>query len=218
MSGPADSTGNDQPMDRRQARAAARAEKARAKALRPWYRKKRWWVLGGLVVIIVVVAIASAVGDDEDEPTVAAGTETEAVDDTDTRSLELYPDRPDRQDQDHEASVGDTVRLAGYTATVTAAEITSTPLGEQLTVFVEVENRDDSAQPYNLFDWRLQDEAGRVVDPTINLRDDDLGSGDLVEGGTASGTVAFDVGAGSYYVIYKPDPFNAARGIWQVGV
>jgi hypothetical protein len=62
-------------MDRREARAAAKAERARAKAMRPWYRKKRWWLLGGVVAIIVIAVVASAGGDGDggstatDEPT-----------------------------------------------------------------------------------------------------------------------------------------------------
>jgi hypothetical protein len=187
--------------------------------MRPWYRKKRWWALGIIVAVIAVSAIASIAGDDDETEPAASDIAAEAgdeADDTDTRNLDLYPDRPDRQDQDHEAAVGDSVRLVGYTATVTGAEIVNDPVwGEQLHVSVTVENRDDRAQPYNTFDWRIQDASGRVVDPTIG---DNIGSGDLVEGGTVSGTVAFDAGPGTYFVIYKPDPFNAARGIWQIDV
>lgn len=58
--------GRGRPMDRREARAAVRAERARAKALRPWYAKKRWWLAGGLVVLIAVLAIAGSGGDDGD--------------------------------------------------------------------------------------------------------------------------------------------------------
>jgi hypothetical protein len=47
-------------IDPKSARAEAKAAKARAKALRPWYRKKRWWVLGVLVVIVVIVVVVSA--------------------------------------------------------------------------------------------------------------------------------------------------------------
>ncbi len=36
-----------------------KAAQARAKALRPWYRKKRFW-LAGIVVLIVIIAIASS--------------------------------------------------------------------------------------------------------------------------------------------------------------
>lgn len=58
-----------QPLDRRSRRAARKAERARAKAMRPWYRKKRWWLLGGLAAIIVVAVVASAGGDDDGETT-----------------------------------------------------------------------------------------------------------------------------------------------------
>lgn len=37
-----------------------------------------------------------------------------------------------------------------------------------------------------------------------------------MSGGTVNGTVGFEVEAGTYFGIYKPDPFTAARGIWQV--
>jgi hypothetical protein len=213
-----------QPSDPREAHAAASAARAHAKAMRPWYRKKRWWAAGIIVVVIGASAIAGIAGeDDATEPaagdSAAEAEATEADDDadeTDTRNLDRYPDRPDRQDQDHEAAIGDSVRLAGYTATVEGAQIVNDPVwGEQLHVSVTVENRDDRAQHYNTFDWRLQDASGRVVDPTIG---DNIGSGDLVEGGTVSGTVAFDAGPGTYFVIYKPDPLNAARGIWQIDV
>jgi hypothetical protein len=48
-------------IDPKSARAEAKAAKARAKALRPWYRKKRWWVLG-LVVLIAGIAVAISAG------------------------------------------------------------------------------------------------------------------------------------------------------------
>lgn len=43
------------------------AAKARAKALRPWYRKKRFVLPLGLVVIIVLASLASG-GNDDDGP------------------------------------------------------------------------------------------------------------------------------------------------------
>lgn len=42
---------------RMQAQADAKAAKARAKAMRPWYRKKRTWLLGVVLVIVLLVAI-----------------------------------------------------------------------------------------------------------------------------------------------------------------
>lgn len=84
---------------------------------------------------------------------------------------------------------------------------------------VIVANRDDSAQPYNVFDWKLQTPNGQVIDPTFTS-EKQLGSGDLVRGGSASGKVIWEVGAakGEFFIIYKPDAFDAARGIWRVTV
>lgn len=45
------------------ARAEAAAAKARAKALRPWYRKKRYWLLSVLaLVIVIIIAVAVSAG------------------------------------------------------------------------------------------------------------------------------------------------------------
>ena len=80
-------------------------------------------------------------------------------------------------------------------------------------------NRDEDAQAFSIFDWRLQNANGLVVDPTISIRDDALDTGDLVNGGSTVGTISFDVDKpGTYYLIYKPSPFDAARGVWQVNV
>lgn len=193
-----------------------------AESTRPWYRKKRFLLPAAAIVLLVLIAAVSGGGNDGAETSRTGGqaaTADRTAANTDTRNVALYPDRPDRHAEDHEARVGEPVRLAGYTATVTGAELATDAFGDRvLVVHVTVENRDERAQPYNVFDWRIQDAAGRVLDPTVSTRDDDLGSGDLVSGGRVSGTVAFDVGPGTYYVIYKPKLFDAARGVWQVTV
>lgn len=198
----------------------------------PGKRKKWPWIVGGLVLVVIVAALAStgtdddtaATGDPEEQQEADATEPTEnGRSDGDTRDLSLYPDRPDRQDDDHEARVGESVRLAGYTATVTSAEyapeLSDFEDDGYLVTHVEIVNRDDEAQPYNVFDWQLLTPAGQVVDPTITSRDQ-LGSGQLVEGGSVEGDVIFEVGdaSGTYYVLYKPDAFNAARGVWGVGL
>lgn len=193
-----------------------------AGATRPWYRKKRFLLPAAAIVLLVLIAAVADGGNDDTDTArtdgKAAGADRGAGN-GDGRDAALYPDRPDRHAEDHEARVGESVRLAGYTATVTGAELAADAFGDQvLVVHVTVENRDKRAQPYNVFDWRIQDAAGRVLDPTVSTRDDDLGSGDLISGGRVSGTVAFDVGPGTYYVIYKPKLFDAARGVWQVTV
>jgi hypothetical protein len=49
--------------DTREARADAKAEKARQKAMRPWYRKKRFWLLA-VVAVIIIAAVAGGGADD----------------------------------------------------------------------------------------------------------------------------------------------------------
>lgn len=49
------------PFDQANPKAAAKAAKAYAKAARPWYRKKRFWLLG-IVVVVVIIVIATQAG------------------------------------------------------------------------------------------------------------------------------------------------------------
>lgn len=128
------------------------------------------------------------------------------------------------QKEDQEAAIGQSVRLSGYTATLTSAQFRP-KLSEfeedgYLVADVTVANRDNRAQPYNVFDWKLQTPAGQVIDPTFTS-EKQLGSGDLIQGGTVSGKVIWEIGVttkGQFKVIYKPDPFDAARGLWTVAV
>lgn len=62
-------------MTRGEAKADAKAAKARAKAMRPWYRKKRFWLLGAAVLLVVIVAASG--GGDDGEPSPAVDTRTE---------------------------------------------------------------------------------------------------------------------------------------------
>lgn len=62
----------NQGEDARRSRAEAKAAKARAKALRPWFRKKRFWVLCA-VALIVVVLVATSGSKHSGTPGVAAG-------------------------------------------------------------------------------------------------------------------------------------------------
>lgn len=203
---------------RQEARAEAAAEKARRKALRPWYRKKRFLIPLALAVI-VIIAVAAGGGDDagENVSTAARGAAEEA-----STPQTVDPSRPDAQKEDQEVPIGQSVRISGYTATVTKAgfqqEISQFEDEGYMVVDVTIANRDDKAQPYNTFHWKLQTPNGQVVDPAIV--GNQLGAGDLVAGGNVTGKVIFEVGSskGDFFVIYKPDAFDAARGIWKVTI
>lgn len=214
-------------MSSKEVQAEAKAAKARDKAMRPWWKKKRVILPLGLVVLIAIAAIAGGgdsdtgttevtktTGTGETTETTAAGAET----DGDTK---LFPGRPDSQREDQERNIGEAAKLSGYTATVTSAgfqeSISDFETKGYIVVEATIENRDDKAQSYNYFDWKLQTPNGQVMDPTFSTVDGLLNSGDLVKGGKVSGKVVFEVGAmkGEFYVIYKPDQFDAARGIWK---
>jgi hypothetical protein len=207
-------------------------------------RRRRSRLLVGAVGAVLVFALACAAGETEDarseseraadkaaaeaaeDATTPAPAPATACRDTaddvdlDTKRQDLYPGRPDGQVDDHEAAVGDCVRIAGVTAVVDGAAMAESQFGDpQLVVKVTERNRDDRAKPYNMFDWRIQTADGQVLDPGIPWQTErGLSSGDLVSGGTVTGDVAFDVAPGTYFVIWKPDPFDAARGVWQVTV
>lgn len=45
------------------ARMQAKLAKAHAKALRPWYKKKRWWFTGlAVVILIIIIASVASIG------------------------------------------------------------------------------------------------------------------------------------------------------------
>jgi hypothetical protein len=68
---------------------------------------------------------------------------------------------------------------------------------------------------YSHLDWKLQIPTGKVQSFEL-LTGGTLGSGDLVTGGTTSGSVCFsDSGEhGQFVLIWKPEALRSDRGIW----
>jgi uncharacterized protein DUF4352 len=133
--------------------------------------------------------------------------------------------RPDRKGEDQERNHGEIVRIAGFSTTVVSAGFEQSA-GEfedagYLKATVKICNRNTDAQSYSYVDWRLQTPAGQVMDPTIvSVPTLALGPTDLVKGGEVSGDVYFEIDGqkGDFYLIYKPELFDASRGIWKVTV
>lgn len=193
---------------------------------KPWY--KRWWVIA-IAVFIVLGAIGN-MGDEDEEEASAVSTPTPEVEGADVDEAEeepeeaqpqaLYPDRVDSQPDDQEREIGGSVTLDGVEATVTEARyeqsLSTFQTDGYVVAFVDLENVSDETQRYSYTNWRLQTPGGQVLDGSFSTRDDALEGGDLVAGGTASGEVTFEVGdeRGQFYVIWKPNAFSAARGVW----
>lgn len=211
-------------MTGREARAEAKAAKARAKAMRPWYQKAPFIIPLVFVGLVVIAAVASSSGDKskESDDVAAGGSATTAA--PAPASARLFPGRVDAQKEDQERNIGEAARLSGYTGTVTAASFRQSLSDFEKDGYIElavtIENRDTKAQSYNTFDWKLQTPGGQVIDPTFTSSDEAMKSGDLVQGGSVSGKIFFEVKTqkGDFYIIYKPDQFDAARGIWKFTV
>ena len=208
------------PQSPMEAKAQAAAAKAYAKANRKWFKKKRF-VLPAVGLAAVIAISAGSAGSGE-KP--AAGSPAAKAAAKPAAANRLYPGRVDAQKEDQEFAVGGSARLSGYTATVKTAsfkrQLNDFQTDGYVVASVTVLNRDDKTQTYNMFDWKIQTPNGQVIDPTFSIDNNQVNSGDLVSGGSVSGTVTFEVGStkGQYFIIYKPDPFDAARGIWGVKV
>lgn len=82
--------------ERQEARAEAAAAKARSKAMRPWYKKKRFIIPLALLAIIVISAIAGAGGDDAKK---AADTASDAAKGA-ANGVESHSDNSEHPPQD----------------------------------------------------------------------------------------------------------------------
>src|SRR5664279_4448259 len=207
--------------DHRALKAEAKAAKAYAKASRPWYKKKRFIIPAVLVVLVVVISAANAGGSKSSKQSATTGSTADKT--SNPASSRLYPRRSDAQSEDQERLIGQDAKLSGYTARVVAARYTPKlsdfETAGYVVANVSVTNRDKASQPYNLFDWKLQTSNGQVVDPTFSSDSKQVQSGDLVTGGSVKGRATFEVGKaakGQYFLLYKPDAFDAARGVWGV--
>ncbi len=212
--------------DPRLTKADVAAEKARAKAMRPWYKKKRFIIPLALVALLIIIAVAGAGTDtandtDTNVATDAPTTAPEATDDDDAR---LFPGRPDYKKGDKERNIGQPAELSGYTVTVTKAafqqRLSQFEDDGYIVADVTMLNRDDKAQSYNPFDWKLITPGGQIIDPTFSSAPGGLTSGDLVQGGSVSGKLTWEAGAqkGDFYIIYDPPDFGDERAVWKATV
>ena len=73
----------NQVTEAKEANAVAKAEKARAKALRPWFKKKRYWLLG----LVVLAFIGSLLSDGDSSPSSSLNDSANIIDTTVSSSL-----------------------------------------------------------------------------------------------------------------------------------
>ncbi|MEY2421097.1 MAG: hypothetical protein QOI95_1164 [Acidimicrobiaceae bacterium] len=167
---------------------------------------KAFLIVGGaffVLMAIVIIAVSSATK----EKTASNEASCAAV---------TYADH---QTGDQCADAQSQVKLQGYT--MTATNVRREPeavFGPEICADVTYLNRADAASSYNEFEWKLQTPSGVVQ--SFELTDASLGSGQIVPGGTKSGTVCFKDNAetGQFVLIWKGEFFQSDRGIWIVNL
>jgi hypothetical protein len=205
--GPESQSGYGSP---REARAQASAEKAYRKAQRPWFKKKRFLVPLALVLLIGFSAALNG-GGDSGAPAAPGGPAAQ--------DPSAPPAFPGATADDLVAQAGGPVDADGLTMTATALEPGDDTLGETLCTTVSYANGTGSAATFNLFDWKLQDPNGTILNTGLLGSDDPLRSGEIAPGGSATGDVCFDAPQGSpsgrYVVLFDPSfSFTSERIAW----
>ncbi|MCE0488292.1 DUF4352 domain-containing protein [Ornithinimicrobium sediminis] len=213
----------------RDAKARAKAEKAYAKAQRPWYKKKRF-ILPLLFLLLIIFIVAVSGGEDEPTDNGTAGTsqENEApageeeapADEGDGEAEEAAePAFPGAQEDDVIGEAGAELTLGDVAITAGALEAGDDTFGETLCTAVTITNNADEAIDFNVFDWSLQEPGGTISMTGIAGSDDALSAGQIAPGGSTDGDVCFDVDdaseSGQFVILYEPlFSFFSDRGAW----
>jgi hypothetical protein len=205
---------------KRQAKADTAAAKARAKAERPWYQKKRFIIPLALLLLIAVFAIGSGDDGDDGEPEdVAAGEQTEIEDPTgDEEAAEPdeaveEEDVPEETPDDAEfARIGEEARDGQFAFVVDGFECVGDTIeaedefvddaqaqGQFCLLTISVENIGDQEQALFASDQYLYDAEERRFsassDFEVIMAMDTPVYDSINPGNAISGTIVFDVPA-----------------------
>ncbi len=188
------------PMSPKEAQAQAKAAKAHAKALRPWYKKKRYIIGLGILAVIIISAIASG-GSKDKKTTGASGSPATA-----STNGDALP------------ALGSVVADGKFHFTVSAFTCGATTVGPDVLhitakgVFcvadMSIENTSKESHTYFATDQKLVDSQGRKYDGDLtasfwaaNPNTDQSGQASSFEnvgpGFTLATKVVFDVPAGA---------------------
>lgn len=187
---------------RRDTKADVKAEKARAKAQRPWYKKKRYLGPLGLLLLIVIISVAAG-GDDGDGEVASDPASEEGTDD----ASEEEEGTGDGEDEEPEQiGIGETAQDGRFTFTVNEPldcgqkvigeePVTDEAQGQWCIMAITVENHGDRAQALSASNQYLYDEQDREFSAGMPMAA--MGDTPIYEqinpGNTVEGRVFFDV-------------------------
>lgn len=133
----------------------------------------------------------------------------------------LFEDRPDRQPDDYDRNVGDTVEVENFEATVKSAEFrqgfSETEQAGYVVAEVEVTYVGPGKREPSKFHWQLLTPSGDLrnfvqVTGVEQLVEDELGRDQ-----TVAGTIVFTVGGekGDFFLVFQPiKEAGRRRGVW----
>ena len=174
----------------------------KTKTEKPFYKKAWFWI-----VIVVIIAIGSQYKQPEK---VGENKNSGSNGSSQTQKSES------KKEEKTEFNVGDIIAFDGKELTVEKVErnwksekayIKPKDGKEYVKVSVKIENKSETEMNYNVFEFKAEDSNGaaeRFDFQTYSLTDS-LGSGNLVKGGKKSGSMIFEVPAGSSLKLhYQP--------------
>ena len=175
---------------------------SKTKSEKPFYKKAWFWV-----VIVVIIAIGSQYKQPEK---VGENKNSGSNGSSQTQNSEK------KKEEKTEFNVGDIIAFDGKELTVEKVErnwnsgnsyLKPKDGKEYVKVSVKIENKSETEMNYNVFEFKAEDSNGAAESAngqTYSLPDS-LGSGDLVKGGKKSGSMIFEVPAGSSLKLhYQP--------------
>ena len=175
---------------------------SKAKSEKPFYKKAWFWI-----VIVVIIAIGSQYKQPEK---VGENKNSGSNGSSQTQNSEK------KKEEKTEFNVGDIIAFDGKELTVEKVErnwnsgnsyLKPKDGKEYVKVSVKIENKSETEMNYNVFEFKAEDSNGaaeRFNFQTYSLPDS-LGSGNLVKGGKKSGSMIFEVPAGSSLKLhYQP--------------
>lgn len=191
---------------RRQAKSNIAAEKARAKASRPWFKKKRFIIPLGLLVLLVLGSALTAGDDTETTDAASPGADDKA------QGADDEAQGAEEGDEPEVTGIGTPARDGKFEFTVNGFRCGETTVGEEFfeeeaqgqfcLLDVRVQNIGDesqflSADAQKLLDdqetqYSASSEATFAMDPDGNTLFEEINPGNAVEG-----TIVFDVPQGA---------------------
>ena len=174
----------------------------KAKSEKPFYKKAWFWI-----VIVIIIAIG---GQSKQAEKVGENKNSES------NGSSQIQNKESKKEEKTEFKVGDIIAFDGKELTVEKVErnwksektyIKPKDGKEYVKVSVKIENKSETEMNYNVFEFKVEDFNGaaeRFDFQTYSLPDS-LGYGNLVKGGKKSGSMIFEVPAGSSLKLhYQP--------------